>query len=126
MKNILLTPALAAIAGLVFIGAPIVSHAQTPSTTPAATDTAAPAAKKSRFSGAVTAVNASANTITVGTVTYSADATTKFKPGTTLADFKVGELVSGAFTTDSSGKLVLAGIHPKKTKPAAATDTPKA
>jgi hypothetical protein len=137
--KITLPIALAAV--LAFAGVPVTVHAQTPApaaapaaTAPAAKATTAP--KKTKFSGTLSAVDATANTImvsdkTVAPKTLSVAATTKIrkdgKPAT-LADFKVGDKVGGSYTTDATGVMTAvslsSGASAKKTT--ATTATPAA
>jgi len=119
MKITLPITALAAILGLALAGVPVSAQAQTPATTTPATTTsaAAPAApakpKPTRFAGALTAVDTTANTITItdktkAPRTFTITATTKItkdKKPATLADFAVGDKVGGSYTTDASGTM---------------------
>lgn len=96
-KNI----ALFALAAAALMAAPAIACAQDTANTnsPAAT---APAHKKHGlpFHGKVTAIDAAAATVTVGTQTYNITSETKVtKDGNpaTLADFAVGDTVAGAY-----------------------------
>ncbi len=135
MKITLPITALAAILGLALAGIPV--HAQTTATAPAAAPTATPtkaaSAKKTPYSGTLSAVDASSITITDKTAaakTLAIAPTTKFlKDGktATIADFAVGDKVTGSFTTDATGKLTAASLHKgasaKKAKKDAAAAT---
>ncbi len=139
MKITLLTPALAAILGLALAGAPIFAQAQTiASTTPVA-----PAkSKKTQYMGSLTAIDTAGSTVTVQPTSKKADAkplvllvdaSTKIKrdnKAATLADFKVGDKVTGSYTTDATGKLTAASLHfgatSKKKDKATAPKTPAA
>ncbi|HTR43557.1 MAG TPA: hypothetical protein VMH87_18245 [Pseudomonadales bacterium] len=76
-----------------------------------ADDTTAPAADKpakSKFSGSVTAVDASAKTFTVDGQTYTVTDGSKISrngKSATLADVVVGDPVKGSYTTGADGKL---------------------
>src|ERR1700728_1425839 len=103
MKNSLSITAFAAILGLALVGTAVSVQAQTATTASAATtaaSTAAPAAaKKTRYSGTLSAVDATANTVTITdktepAKTFSITSATKIKKDgkiATLADFKVGD-----------------------------------
>ncbi len=105
--------ALIAIAAAALIAAPATIHAQD-AAKPAAT-TPAPAKKKgTAVHGAVTAVDATAMTVTVGTKTYNVTSDTKItKDGqpATLADVTVGATVSITYKKDDAGKLTATAIH---------------
>ena len=109
MKLIRILPALVALVGFAFV--PLHLSAQS-SDTPASgssTDSGAPAKPKGKkgtpFSGAITAVDASANTVTVdnnGTpVTLTVNEKTKIKKAgaaATIADLAVGQKVTGSYS----------------------------
>ena len=84
---------------------------------PAASDQTAPAKPKKHhppFNGKVGAVDVSAKTLTVGTLTLQVTSDTKItKDGqpATLADAVVGEPVSGAYHKTADGKLDATVIH---------------
>lgn len=143
MKLILLTPALAAITGLVLAGAPLTTQAQTTATTaPVATTAPTPAVKPAKpkkiaYEGTLTAVDPTANTITVTTTKstkiLAIASTTKIKKDSkpaVLADFTVGAKVTGSYIADASGKLTASSLYTKtataSTKPAAASIKPTA
>lgn len=124
MKNIILTPALVAILGLALAGAPFTAQAQTSTNTTAAP--AAPAKVKKtktapvQYQGSITAIDASSVTVasTAKTLTLAIAPTTKFlvnKKPATLADFAVGDKVTGSYTADATGALTAHSLH-KKTK----------
>jgi len=97
---------------------------------PASSDQNAPAKSKKHeglvFRGTVSAIDTNAMTLKVETRTFAITADTKIasdgKPAT-LADGKVGEPVSGAYTKADDGKLTATTIHfgakPEKKKPEA-------
>jgi hypothetical protein len=75
-----------------------------------AEDTGAAAAKpaKTKFSGTVSAVNASAKTFTVGNQTFTVTDGSKISRNgkeATLADVVVGDPAKGSYTTGADGKL---------------------
>jgi len=150
MKLTILTPALVAILGLALASVPATLQAQTPTTN--APSTTAPAATKPAkakkpqapsYKGSLTAIDTTANTITVQipatkkdpakTLTLAIAATTKFakdKKAATLADFAVGDNVTGSYTKNADGSLTANSVHkaepkaPKAPKPAATATTP--
>ena len=122
MKNTIITTALVAIIGLAFVGAPVTAQAQTTNST---TATAPAKPKKIQYKGSITAIDASSVTVASKekTLTLAITGKTQFKvdkAGGTLADFAVGDAVTGSYTTDSTGALSAASIHKKK---AASTST---
>jgi len=132
MKLTLPLTALAAVLGLALAGIPVTANAQTTATgTTTASKAAAP--KKTAYSGTLSAVDTTGNTITitdktVAPKTIAITATTKIKKDkkpATLADFKVGDKVTGSFTTDATGALTAASLNTTtakaKTKTAAKT-----
>jgi hypothetical protein len=106
--------ALIAIAAAALIAAPATIHAQatTATNSPATT---APAKKHGLpLKGKVTAVDATAMTVTVGTKTYNVTSDTKItKDGqpATLADVTVGATVGITYKKDDAGKLTATAIH---------------
>ena len=131
MKNLLIT-ALVAIVGFAFIGAPVTAQAQTATnaTAPAAASTAPKVKEKGEkkksdktpYSGSITAIDASSLTVasTKKTLTLAIAPTTTFKKdkaAATVADFAVGDKITGSYTTDASGAMTAASIH-KKTEAA--------
>jgi hypothetical protein len=130
MKITLLTPALAAILGLALAGAPITAQAQT--STNSAPDTSAPApakAKKTPFKGLITAIDATSVTVASKekTLTLAITPQTTFKKDRTsadLADFAVGDKVTGSYSTDASGAMTANSLHKKTVPPAATTAAP--
>ena len=119
MKIILLTPALVAILGLALAGAPVTAQAQTSTNSAAASapaKTKAPKPAKTRFSGSITAIDATSVTVasTKKTLTLAIAPTTTFqKDGktATAADFAVGDKVTGSYTTDATGATTAASLH---------------
>ena len=137
MKITLLTPALAAILGLALAGAPVTAQAQTTtnSTTAAApVPAAAPSpatvkVKKPRFKGSITSIDATSVTVanTKKTLTLAITPTTNFKKDgdvATLADFAVGDKVSGSYSTDATGAMAANSLNKKTPKPSATTTAP--
>ena len=138
MKNILL-PALVAIVGLAFVGAPVTAQAQT-TTAPTTAPTPAPAANaaapsdapkvkekkksdKTSYSGSITAISATSLTVatTKDSLTLAIGADTKFmtigadkkKTPATAADFAVGDKVTGSYTKAADGTMTAASVHKK-------------
>lgn len=105
--------ALIAIAAAALIAAPATIHAQDAAKPEAATP--APAKKKAAaVHGAVTAVDATAMTVTVGTKTYTATSDTKItKDGqpATFADITVGETVGITSKKGEGDKLNATAIR---------------
>jgi len=135
MKITLLTPALMAILGLALAGAPVTAQAQTSTNAvttaaPAATPTPAPVkkTKPTSYAGTLTALDASSVTVT-GTkrTLILAVATTTIiqKDGkmATLADFAVGDKVTGSYTTDATGAMTAHSLRKKTPKTPAAPAT---
>jgi Domain of unknown function (DUF5666) len=132
MKITFLTPALVAIVGLALVGAPVTAQAQTSTNAPAAAaSTATPAkvkkAAKTEYKGLITAIDATSVTVasTKKTLVLAISPTTTFKKdkaAATLADFAVGDKVTGSYTADATGALTASSLH-KKTAKAAATTT---
>jgi hypothetical protein len=112
------------------IAAPDWSHAQNAATNTPATAATAGSKKTLPFTGKVATVDASAGVFTVGDLKLAVTSTTKITTNgvpATLADFKVGDAVSGAYKTAADGTknvttLKLAAA--KKKKAAAAPATP--
>ena len=78
------------------------------------------------FHGAIVSLDASAGTFTVGELNLSVTSTTKITTNTvpaTLADFKIGDKVSGAYKKTADGTLQVTTLHyaPKKKAPTPAT-----
>jgi hypothetical protein len=137
MKITLPITALAAILGLALASVPFTAQAQTTATgttTPAATKPAK--AKATKYSGVLTAIDASSFTISDKTLaprTFAITATTKIKKDgktATVADFKVGDKVGGSYTTDATGAMTATTLNSggkpkaKTPKPAASTAAP--
>jgi hypothetical protein len=135
MKITLPITALAALLGLALAGAPLTLTAQTTTTGTTTPTTAKPAkAKATKYSGILTAIDASSFTITDKTVaprTFAITAATKIKKDgktATVADFKVGDKVGGSYTTDATGAMTATTLVGGKAKAAkkTATTTPAA
>ncbi|MEI8289497.1 MAG: DUF5666 domain-containing protein [Verrucomicrobiota bacterium] len=96
---------------------PTVSRAEVKSKdVPAAASQAAPARRHLPFHGKVSAMDAAASTITVGTMTFNVTADTKLaKEGkdAKLADFAVGDYIAGAYTKNGD-KLTALSIKSGK------------
>jgi hypothetical protein len=131
MKITFLTPALVAILGLALAGVPVTAQAQTttnaPAAAPAATPPSKPAKKASStpYGGTITAIDASSVTVTSTkkTLTLTFTPKTSFKKDkkkATLADFAVGDKVTGSYDTDATGALTAHSLYKKTAK------TPKA
>jgi hypothetical protein len=104
--------------------APAAPAAETPPAQTAASDaatTSKPAAttapvtgKKTRFSGSVTAVDASAGTLTIKTRTFTVTPASKIADSTgaaaTLADVAVGTKVSGSYEKSPDGTMTVATL----------------
>ena len=134
MKNTLITSALVAlvalvaIVGLAFVGAPVTAQAQTTNTT---TATAPAKAKKTPYKGSITAIDATSVTVASKdkTLTLAITPKTQFKidkASATIADFAVGDAVTGSYTTDSTGATAAASLHKKKASSKPATTTTSA
>jgi hypothetical protein len=104
------------------VAMPVLSRAEVTNAPAASDQTTQPKPKKNPpFHGNLKAVDASAKTITVGTLTLQITSDTKItkdgKPAT-LSDGVVGEPVGGAYTKTADGKLnaliVHFGAKPKK------------
>ena len=136
MKFSLPTSIVAAILGLALVSVPVTVQAQ-----PAASAPAAPAKAKARnpvYHGPVTAIDATAGTATVDISTKKAPGTTvdlviapttKIKKDgktATLADFKVGDVVGGSYTTDAAGKKTAVTFGSAKASAPKAEKAPKA
>lgn len=127
MKITFLTPALVAIVGLALVGAPVTAQAQTSTNAPAATSAKVKKAAKIEYKGTITAIDATSVTVasTKKTLVLAIAPTTTFKKdkaAATLADFAVGDKVTGSYTADATGVLTASSLH-KKTAKAAATTT---
>jgi hypothetical protein len=137
MKISLLTPALVAILGLALAGVPITAQAQTSTNSAPATAAAAstPAkvtkATKIRYTGSITAIDATSVTVANSTksLTLAITPTTTFKKDgvvATVADFAVGDKVTGSYSTDATGALTANSLHKKTPKTPPATTAPAA
>jgi hypothetical protein len=95
------------------VAVPAISRAQDTTNQPAAT-TPAPKKQGLPFHGKVSAVDTTANTLTVGALTINVTSDTKItKDGqpATLADITVGANASGSYKKDAAGKLNATVIH---------------
>jgi hypothetical protein len=133
MKNIIKFTSLSLMAAALAVS-PMASFAQDAATNaPAAAATNAPAATKAKrtilpFHGKIVTLDASAGTFTVGQLNLSVTSTTKITTNSvpaTLADFKVGDNVTGAYKKAADGTLNVTTLHlggkPKKPAPTPAT-----
>jgi hypothetical protein len=87
--------------------------------------------KKIRYKGSITAIDAASVTVanTKKTLVLAITPNTKFKKDNdtaTLADFAVGDKVSGSYSTDATGAMTANSLYTKTPKPAAATTAPAA
>jgi hypothetical protein len=95
---------------------PTFSYAQDATNAPASQNPAPKKHKFTPFHGKVDAVDASAQTLTVGTLTITITSKTKISNTTTgepavLSDITVGEFVSGAYKKTPDGTLQATTIH---------------
>ena len=134
MKNLIKYASLTLIAA-VLAATPMVSRAQdaaptTPAVTPADSSTTnTPPVKKKKaaglpFHGKIATLDASAGTFTVGELSLTVTSATKISTNgvpATLADFKVGDNVQGAYkkTTDGALNVTTLRLAKKKKAPAA-------
>jgi hypothetical protein len=131
MKLNHLSPVLVTILSLTFAGAiqaqtNTVASPDSANSTNTSVNPAVPAkAHKIQYSGRITAIDTGANTITVAgkkkTLTLAITPLTTFKGGSSLADFAMGDKVTGSYTTDAAGTMSAASLHKKKTAAKAAT-----
>ena len=123
MKNLLKYTALGLLSA-VLIATPGLSRAQDASTN--APSSAAPVVKVKKslpFKGKLASVDAPAGSFTVGTLNLVITSTTKISTNgvpATLADFKVGDNVTGAYKKAADGKLNVTSLKLAKVKPATA------
>jgi hypothetical protein len=114
MKKNLLKIALLGLVTAACVAIPTVSRAEDKTT--ATPEQTMPAPKKNGLPvhGKIAAVDATASTLTVGSLTLNVTATTKItKDGkkAALADLKEGETVTGYYKKDDAGKLNATTIH---------------
>jgi hypothetical protein len=134
MKNIIKITTLSLVAAAL-MAMPVVSTAQdttTNSMDSASSTNAAPVVKKKHtslpFHGAIVSLDASAGSFTVGELNLNITSKTKITSTNgvpaTLADFKIGDKVSGAYRKTADGTLNVTMMHlgggKKKHAPAAA------
>ncbi len=128
MKNIIKYTSLSLLA-VALAASPVMSRAQDASTNAPAADATAPVAKKKStlpFHGKIATIDAAGATFTVGELVLNVTSTTKVTSTNgipaTLADFKVGDNVAGAYKKAADGKLNVTTLHlggkAKKKKPA--------
>ena len=116
--NIIKTSLFAAVAATLAF-APVVVRAADSTNTPAATETAPKKHGSLPFKGTVSAVDANAMTITVGSLTIAVTSETKItKDGTpaVFGDVTVGASVSGSYKKDAEGKLHAGSLKIKTAK----------
>jgi hypothetical protein len=116
------------------IAAPDWSRAQNAGTNAPASAATAPSKRSLPFTGKVATMDASAGVFTVGELKLAVTSTTKITTNgvpATLADFKVGDSVSGAYRTAADGtknvttlKLAAAKATAKKKKTTSTTTAP--
>ncbi|HUB68219.1 MAG TPA: DUF5666 domain-containing protein [Candidatus Methylacidiphilales bacterium] len=117
MKLHLLTSAFAAVMGLALASLPLTTYAASDSNSSSGTGSGS-SSGSTNARGTITAVDTSANTISIenktdGTRTFSISSTatfTKDKKPATLSDFAVGDKVSITYQTDSSGTMTATKI----------------
>jgi hypothetical protein len=127
MKTHLSITALVAILGFALIGAPVSAQAQTTTTAPAPAAKPA-AAKKTEYTGTLTAVSAASITVqgTKDALTLAISPKTKIevnKKKAALTDFAVGDKVTGSYTKDATGAMTAASLRKKTATPAKTTTT---
>ncbi len=117
MKNIIKLTSLSLLA-VALAASPVLSRAQDAMTNAPAADGAAPKAKKKGalpFHGKIVTIDAASSTLTVGeltlTVTSKSKITSTNAVPATLADFKVGDSVSGAYKKGKDGALTVTTLH---------------
>jgi hypothetical protein len=127
MKLTLLSTTLAATLILACVNTQAQTNApvatSTPGTTAAAASTPVASTKKAgltNYKGTITAIDTTANTVTLncakGPKTLTITADTKYRGGKSLADFAVGDVVTGSFVTDATGAMTAHSLHKKKAK----------
>jgi hypothetical protein len=130
MKITFLTSAFVALLGFALVGAPITAQAQTntPAAVAPANSTATKTTKKTkptRYEGTLTALDASSITVTSTKKTLTlalATTTVVTKDGkpTTIADFAVGDKVTGSYVKDpATGAMTAHSLRTKTPKTAA-------
>ena len=114
MKKQIAKTALFSLVAAALMAVPTVSRAEVKAKDmPASAVQAAPAKRHLPFHGKVSAVDAAASTITVGTQTFKITAETKItKEGkeAKLGDFAAGDNIAGAYKKDGD-KLIALSIH---------------
>jgi len=135
MKNIIKYTSLSLLA-VALAASPVMSRAQDAATNAPAADATAPVVKKKStlpFHGKIATIDAAGSTFTVGELVLNVTSTSKVTSTNgapaTLADFKVGDNVSGAYKKAKDGKLNVTTLHlgggkAKKKKPAAEATAP--
>jgi hypothetical protein len=114
------TIALLTIAAAALIAVPSTVRAENSDSTNAPVETSPAPAKKhgNQFHGKIVAVDSTAMTVTVGKKTYNVTSATKITKGgnpATLADFAVGDEVTGNFKKDGE-TLNATTLHDSKKK----------
>ena len=134
MKNIIKYTSLSLLAVALAVS-PGLSRAQDAATNAPAAEATAPVVKKKStlpFHGKIATIDAAGSTFTVGTLVLNVTSTSKVTSTNgvpaTLADFKVGDNVAGAYKKTADGKLNVTTLHlaakAKKKKPAADAAAP--
>lgn len=135
MKPIRSTIPLLALLALSLSSTPLTLFAQT-AAVPADIPVAAPVSDKKggpvEYEGNITSINLATNTVTVASTTklmvLSITSSTKLRKNKVkvkLTDFGLGDMVSGSYSKDSSGKLTAYSLR-KNTTPAPVDATPAA
>jgi hypothetical protein len=116
-----------AILGLALAGAPVTAQAQTstnspvadaPAKAPAKAKTTATKPAKTEYKGSITAIDASSVTVEnkEKTLTLAITAKTTFKKdkaAATVADFAVGDKVTGSYSKDAAGAMTANSLNKK-------------
>ena len=135
MKITSIKSALVAVLGLALAGALVTVKAQTPTAAPAASTNmqvpdktapamaTAPSMKKTPYKGSITAIDASSLTVqgAKAPLTLAITADTKFQFGTskkntpaTVADFAVGDKVTGSYLKNADGTMTAETVRKKQ------------
>jgi hypothetical protein len=127
MKITLLIPALVALLGIALASVPVSTQAQTTNTAASTAPVKEKKPAKTQYRGTVTAIDSTSVTIAnkEKTLTLALAPTTTYlkdKKPATLADFAVGDRVTGSYTKDATGAMTACSLHTKTAK-AVATKT---
>jgi len=117
MKNIIKFTSMSLLA-VALVVSPGLSRAQDTATNAPAASATAPVVKKKGtlpFHGKIATIDAAGATFTVGELVLNVTSTTKISSTNgvpaTLADFKVGDAVAGAYKKTPEGKLNVTTLH---------------